>query len=335
MLADSSITKSLYNYNKNCSFQEICNKRSELLIKTYLTKTYNQEEFNILDLGCSQGKNSMVIVNRILDQLLDCSVNVKKLNIIHEDLPENDFDEVLRCINNPKIGYLNHPSTKTTKLISHIVGKSFYHPVKPEDVGEIDIAFSLNTLHWLPQKPCSVYRGLLPNSRNLAKTDQKVFRDYAEDLLVSFLNLRYLELRDGALLIFNIHRKVNAFDIEDEIWDLHLKDYNLTNETFSELMMPVYCRSEAELLTTLDKVSNKFEIVHFSEETDSGPDFNIDILKAVHKPQIISGLKQYEKQFGSQASLEDFVDDFYQKMAIWFNYNEAWVSNYWVVLKKK
>jgi hypothetical protein len=305
------------------------------LIEDYLTNTGGQEEFNILDLGCSHGKNSMIIVNKILDQLVGNSNHIKLVNVVHEDLPDNDFEEVLRCVNDPQIGYKNHKLAKTAKLEPYTVGKSFYQVVKPTEVGPIDIAFSLNTLHWIPSKPCPVYQGLLPNSRNLTEENQKVFSEYSIDLLEHFFNYRFEEMRVGGLLIFNIHHKVNLFDAEDEIWDEHLKHHNLTNEKFQKLMMPVYCRSEAELQGALDSVKDKFEVVYLKEGTDGGPSFSIDVLKAAHKPQVINGLKQYEDHFGSQAKLEEFVEEFYQKVANWYNTHVPWVSNFWVVLKKK
>jgi DNA-binding ferritin-like protein (Dps family) len=329
------IAKSMANYNKNSNFQKMCNERCEKLIEEHLTITSILEEFNILDLGCSHGKNSMIIVNKILDQLKRNSAQVKRLNVIHDDLAENDFDEVLKCINDPSTGYLSHELSKSLKIVPHIVKKSFYEIVKPDEIGPVDIAFSLNTLHWLPSKPCSIYRGLLPNSRNLTPSDLIKFQKFCEDILVKFMELRYKEMKSGGLLIFNIHREVNVFEAEDEVWDEHLKNYNLTNEALKDLMMPVYCRSKAELQGALDRVKDKFEVVSLKEATDDGPTLTVEIIKAAHRPQLISGLKQYMSYFNNETELIGFVDELFDKMAVWFAKSEPYVSNFWVALKKK
>ncbi|KXN66200.1 S-adenosyl-L-methionine-dependent methyltransferase [Conidiobolus coronatus NRRL 28638] len=335
MLSNEVISKSMENYNKNSDFQKVCNERCERLIEEHLITADSLKEFNILDLGCSHGKNSMIIVNKILDQLKENSTQVKLVNVVHEDLPENDFEQVIRCINDPTIGYLNHALSKTLEIKSHTVGKSFYDLVKPESVGPIDIAISLNTMHWLPSKPCPIYRGLLPNPRNLTPADYITFKKFAEDILVNFMELRYEEMKTGGLLIFNIHHKINVFEAEDEIWDEHLKAHNFTTENFKDFMMPVYCRTEAELQSSLDRVSDKFEVVHLKEGTDGGPTYVVDILRATHRPQFISGLKQYVNQFNGEAELVGFVDEFFDKMATWFAKSNPYVSNLWVVLKKK
>ncbi|KXN66198.1 S-adenosyl-L-methionine-dependent methyltransferase [Conidiobolus coronatus NRRL 28638] len=329
------MTKSMVNYNKNSDFQKMCNERCEKLIEEHLTNTDSQEEFNILDLGCSHGKNSMIIVNKILDQLVGNSNNIKLVNVVHEDLAENDFDEVLKCIDDPSTGYLSHELSKSLEIVPHTVGKSFYEIVKPDEVSPVDIAFSLNTLHWLPSRPCTIYRGLLPNSRNLTSSDLITFQKFCEDILVKFMELRYKEMKAGGLLIFNIHRKVNVFDAEDEIWDEHLKHHNFTNETFNDLMMPVYCRSEAELQGALNRVRDKFDVVSLKEATDGGPTLSINILRAAHRPQLIDGLKQYKNHFKSEVELINFVDELFDKITAWFAKSEPYVSNFWVALKRK
>ncbi|KXN66199.1 S-adenosyl-L-methionine-dependent methyltransferase [Conidiobolus coronatus NRRL 28638] len=331
---NDSISKPMENYNKNSNFQEICNKSCERLIETYLTKKYNQEQFNILDLGCSHGKNSMIIVNKILDQLASNGSSIGKIGVIHEDLPDNDYDEVLKCVNDPKIGYINHSLASKSTIVPHTVGISYYENVKPKEVDCIDIGFSLNTLVWLPSKPCRVSKGLFPNSRNLTASDKQLFSDYAHELLVKFFNLRYEEMRSGALLICNVHGKLNVFDAEDEAWDEHLKSNNFTNETFKDLIMPIYMRSEQELHSSLDQVKDKFEVIHLKEETYGDPTFSKDTLKAALRLQIISGLKAYEDKFSGEEELAKFVDEFFDKMGVWLQTNEVVASNYWVVLKK-
>ncbi|KAF0718235.1 Aste57867_1804 [Aphanomyces stellatus] len=170
------------------------------------------QRLTILDLGASQGLNSLALVTYLL-QSLDASLpsSPPHVLVLHEDQPANDFATLLTTLNSPASYIHTRPGTFTG-----VIAKSFYDPVVPP--ASIEIAVSYIAVQWLASVPTPLPGSIIcvnhHQRKHLVPSDvMRKWQTAAHDDFIAFLRLRATELADDGLLCLT---HTANFDDEDE-----------------------------------------------------------------------------------------------------------------------
>lgn len=115
---------------------------------------------NVLDCGCSQGRNSVVAITCLLETLeqrltSEGAPPAQPLDIAisHEDLPQNDFGSLIQAIYDPVSGYTRLGAASAVfRVYPSCVGMSFYSRLVPARSQSILMAYMC--IQYLRKKPC-------------------------------------------------------------------------------------------------------------------------------------------------------------------------------------
>ncbi|KAI9145244.1 S-adenosyl-L-methionine-dependent methyltransferase [Paraphysoderma sedebokerense] len=141
---------------------------------TSLRTQHMYPPFTIVDYGSSSGQNSVKIVKRVIDIIRSRSGSFDQpITVIHNDLPSNDFSQLIYNIYHSAEGYHAIPPSDTvstdpkekealvrqhehqSKMIFPLISAtSFYKPVVPTNVVHFGLTF--NSVHWLSSLPALV-----------------------------------------------------------------------------------------------------------------------------------------------------------------------------------
>ncbi|KAF0693789.1 Aste57867_15288 [Aphanomyces stellatus] len=177
-------------------------------IERYTQHTKNEAAYlRLADLGASQGRNSLGLLDRVLTYL-DAGLPphpAREYLVLHEDQPANDFASLLDTLNSP-LSYIH----ARPNVFTGVIAKSFYERLVPS--ASIDIFVSYIAAHWLSAIPAP-----LPGSMVFWKQlDQwalvqashpdvvETWRNAAHNDFVRFLRLRAAELADGGAMCMTI-----------------------------------------------------------------------------------------------------------------------------------
>jgi hypothetical protein len=107
------------------------------------------ENLVIADYGSSQGRNSMAPMRTAISALRAKSGPDRLVQVIHTDLPSNDFSSLFQAIADDPDSYLKGE----TGIFPSAVGRSYFQPVlAPETV---HLGWNSWTLQWLSRKRAS------------------------------------------------------------------------------------------------------------------------------------------------------------------------------------
>lgn len=147
----------------------------------------------IVDYGASQGRNSMGPMASAIDALRIRHAD-RPIQIIHTDLPSNDFTSLFMLLAHDATSYL----TGREGVFPSAIGRSYFGNIMPPDA--VDLGWSSNALHWMSRSPVDVEdHGWAVFSKS-AEARAAVDEVLAEDWL-RFLSARSAELRGGGRLI--------------------------------------------------------------------------------------------------------------------------------------
>lgn len=160
---------------------------------------FNQH-FKIADLGCSSGKNTLLVASIVIDILIEaCEKNNRKppqIQVCLNDLYGNDFNNLFKML--PDF-YEMLKKQKGEEYVSpcfvSAVPGSFYDRLFLDQ--SLHLVYASYSVHWLSQVP----RGLENNTSNIymAKTSPpNVFQAYAKQFNTDFTN--FLQLRSEELV---------------------------------------------------------------------------------------------------------------------------------------
>jgi hypothetical protein len=254
----------------------------------------------------------MTVINQLFDELVEKRPHLvsklKSVGIYHNDLPDNDFDEVLKCVEDEKIGYKHHNLIKLNQisLLTTCIGKTYYEKIVENET--IDFAFCYTSLHWMPE-----YRGLsyglvyeeLYEHRILTKW----FDEMSDRHILSWLDLRYQELKHSGLISFNICTMTNFSDIVNKGWESLIKNRGLNPGALANVTIPVYFRSKKQVNKILEAVKDKFKVIYIEYMLDETY-MDRPALKAVTYNQLLSGLSKYRNLFPSRECIDKFYEEF-------------------------
>jgi cyclopropane-fatty-acyl-phospholipid synthase len=236
-------------YNRHSSHQA-ANLTSALPLLEQAARTVSLEgpgSLVIADYGSSQGRNSMRPMSAAIEALRARAGSDRPIEVIHTDLPSNDFASLFTMLNDDPSSYLaGHPG-----VFPSAVGRSYFDPILPP--GSVHLGWSSNALHWLSRNPVEAADHIWAIFSASAEAREAVQKLLAEDWR-RFLLARASELRTGARLVchFLCHGPdSHGFEwMSNELWEAVLdlgRDGLLSSEEQLHMSVPAAGRSVQEI----------------------------------------------------------------------------------------
>ncbi|EAL61774.1 hypothetical protein DDB_G0291580 [Dictyostelium discoideum AX4] len=249
--------KIISDFNK---FQEIF----KIVLKNHVNNQGTQDNNNIrfLDIGCSHGKNSIIVLEPLIEKVRNqWKPNEKVIEIFHSDLPVNDFSKLFN-----EIYHLNSYSNKINNIFTYGIGNAFENQLVPDN--SIDFIFSFTAIHWIPF--LSEYKSFegslyIPITYRLPG-----FENYYKERLLNVLKNRYNELKVGGIFSFNLFiQEDQGSENEEKSKSLYycLKNIKeilremsyesiLSREEVENMIVPATIYSRDEYQYAIDKSTN-------------------------------------------------------------------------------
>lgn len=147
----------------------------------------------IADFGASQGRNSMLPMRLAID-IIRRRFAGRPIEIVHTDLPSNDFASLFRMLDEDEASYLNGQSN----IFPSAIGRSYFEPILPP--ARVHLGWNTWTLHWMSRNPVEVDDHILAICSSSATARETVRHQLAEDWR-NFLAARAAELAPGGKLV--------------------------------------------------------------------------------------------------------------------------------------
>ncbi|KXN65253.1 hypothetical protein CONCODRAFT_13223 [Conidiobolus coronatus NRRL 28638] len=126
-----------------------------------------------------------------------------------------------------------------------------------------------------------------------------------DDCLKKWLELRYIELKHGGVLSFNIATSPHLHNLINEAWEKLLSNTNIKHEELAKVNIPVFNRVLGQSEKVINSISEKFKLVK-GEVMENWVQFTRSTFNALFYNQIISGLSNYPQRFCDLKSMEQF-----------------------------
>ncbi|CAK4710653.1 hypothetical protein LEN26_019720 [Aphanomyces euteiches] len=265
----------------------------------------SKSTYNIVDLGASQGRNSLELLHHLIKHL-DASLPENAspdILVLHEDQPANDFATLLDTLNSPQ-SYIHTRRNVYTGAIS----KSFYGQVVPS--ASVDIVVSYIAAHWLSKTPAP-----LPGSIVMINDPQAelilspnvlaTWKEAAHEDLVTFLRLRAAELVDnGSLcmtfisddetpLVYEYSRRLRL-GLEDMV-----NAGVLSSDSLDRAAIPAFMRTKQAFLAAVAEVPelelHEHQYVPMPVKFSSGAEA-ARFLSSVAMPSLEAGMTEEERK---------------------------------------
>jgi hypothetical protein len=283
------------------------------------------ENLVIADYGSSQGNNSMLPIRMAIEVLRRKAGLERTVEVIHTDLPSNDFSSLFRALEEAPTSYL----ANATNVYPSAIGRSYFEPVLPP--GRVHLGWNSWTLHWMSRNPVDVPDHISGEFSASPAVRAAVAEQQAQDWR-DFLVARATELRPGGKLLNLIIAKPDGRTgwqwLRDELWTT-IQEFGragrLSEKEQLRLTMPTGQRSLADINAPFEHsgVFVGLKIVH--AEIIEGPDPFWDefqetadaehlgqrwanMMRAVLEPTIASVLDAGRDQLG-------LVDDLFNRFA--------------------
>ncbi|KAA8520359.1 hypothetical protein F0562_014615 [Nyssa sinensis] len=283
------------SYAKNSIIQKTLILKSQTLIENTLKDMYSDtfpQCFNIADLGCSSGPNTLLVISNIIDIVhglcLQNKGKVPEFQVFLNDLPDNDFNTIFKSL--PTF-YAKLKKEKGDKLgpcfMSGVPG-SFYGRLFPSK--SLHFVHSSFSVHWLSQVP----EGLENNKGNIymSKTSPRhVLEAYLKQFqkdFSSFLSLRSEEIiPNGRMVLTIISRSIADPTCKDCCWYWELLAKSLLDMAAEGLLdetkvdsfnLPLYTPYKDEVKDIIQKEGSfdvdRLEVIEDSNEDRLGSNSN-------------------------------------------------------------
>lgn len=202
--------------------------------------------FGLADFGCSEGKNSVLAMRRVLAAARERRPGLPAL-VVHNDLPGNNF--------NALFAHLRDAYAPPTWALAS--SGSFFESVLPP--GSLHVGCCFSAVHWLSAvPPVPDPRGVL--FTRMSEPSRKILAAQAASDWRRFLSARALELVPGGRLVLVMGGR-NGQDVAGGqmyalLDELLQADPELSQRPF---VMPIYYRSEEEVLAPLEDLGFRAE----------------------------------------------------------------------------
>ncbi|WP_422377168.1 hypothetical protein [Roseibium sp.] len=208
----------------------------------------------LADFGCSEGRNSIAVMQRALTSLLPRTH--RPVQTIHSDLPTNDFSKLFVNL---------QPGGKSVfesdRVYSAAVAGSMYDQLLPDR--SLHLATTFNAIGFLSRRPVKALPGyIFPNGPSkerangfVADEDRNAFAAQAKQDVGTFLNKRARELVPGGKLLVQVFGANDTASTCNGLYDLlndavlaHVDLGEVSRETYERYYQPVYMRTLDELI---------------------------------------------------------------------------------------
>lgn len=253
-------------YDANSDMQRCILEAASPLIDYAAVRTPipSERTFTIVDYGCSEGRNSVDSVKKIIRCVRNRN-NDAWISVLHNDLPRNNFNRLFENLYNaPGNSYLatcEEDAYLRSKIFAFASGASFYGRVAPDE--SVDFAISSSAAHWLSDMPDYAIRNHIFHAYAQAGEKRKLSHLAARDWL-SFLLARAAEMAPGARLVLTMagRRKSEEDETEEfggrKILDLMntclrelVLETKISRDAYERFALPIYCRSVDEVMVPL------------------------------------------------------------------------------------
>ncbi|WP_413990036.1 SAM-dependent methyltransferase [Labrys okinawensis] len=158
------------------------------------TVTIDDGPLTIVDYGSSQGRNSMAPLRMAIEVLRCRAGSNVPIEVIHTDLPSNDFSALFEALENEPNSYL----AGTADVFPAAIGRSFFHRLLPS--GRVHLGWTTWALQWMSRSPANAEDHILAGMSQSPEVMKSVRQQQADDWC-RFLEVRSSEMRPGAKLL--------------------------------------------------------------------------------------------------------------------------------------
>jgi SAM dependent carboxyl methyltransferase len=178
-------------YNQNSTLQNAAiQKIIPLWREIVKTAALKDGSVTIADYGSSEGRNSMAPLSLAVEMLRDMKGPNFPINVVHTDLPGNDFSALFQTILEDEKSYLKLGED----IYPSAIGRSYFEQILPP--ASVDLAWNTWTLQWMSKNPVEDPDFLYGAYSQKEWVRECVQKQLAEDWR-EFLRLRSIELKPG------------------------------------------------------------------------------------------------------------------------------------------
>ncbi len=222
--------------------------------------------FTVLDLGSSEGRNAVVVMNEIVEAVRRRQGD-RLVQTVYSDLPSNNFNRLFA-----NLAEARRDGLLADGVYPSAVAGSFYEPLAPPR--SVHFATAFNALLWLDALPAVpvpdfvVYRRPHPPRPGLHVPPETAaaFMGQAERDLSRFLECRAAELISGGKLLIVSPGDNAEHRLADGIYDV-LNDAcldliaagRLIRARYERFTMPIYFRTVPETLAPLQRDNSRLK----------------------------------------------------------------------------
>jgi hypothetical protein len=233
----------------------------------------------VSDMGCAGGANEMEPVALAVDTLRGRGVTVP-IEVVHTDLPENDFGALFKLLEGPASYTTGRPD-----LYPLVVGRTLYGALLPDQ--RLNLGWSGITLHWLSSTPRTVPGQIYSN---LTTGDaREALRRRAEDDWDVFLHERAREMvDDGQIVLVAGASESNGqsgaealFSLIGDVLETMAASRELSRPELDRIFYPTWNRTPEEWLAPFrGPLSEALELVESrldsSDDAETFPQYRRD-----------------------------------------------------------
>jgi len=158
------------------------------------TAVIGEGPLTIVDYGSSQGRNSMVPMRAAIKELRLRSGTSVPIEVVHTDLPSNDFSALFAALASDTGSYMSEASD----VFPSAIGRSYFKPLLPPQ--RVNLGWSTWALQWMSastiEAPDHILAGMSTEPTVVSAVAQQQARDWKH-----FLTLRSREMRPGAKFV--------------------------------------------------------------------------------------------------------------------------------------
>jgi len=198
------------DYSKVAILQRSYNLRAAELLSTEISKQFSENPdsfmskspYNIADLGCADGINSIPVIKSIIQKVREINPN-KEISIYLNDIPQADINKAMANVSSAISGLFHN-------ICVYGTAKSFYTRIFPDLF--LDLVFSMSAIHFLSQPAPAIidYRLCYLNADTgysanpPISAEIKKWIDLGESDWLNFIKCREAELKSNGRLYVGI-----------------------------------------------------------------------------------------------------------------------------------
>jgi hypothetical protein len=271
----------LKDYNQNSYWQKVENLKHSDLLLSKTQSIFQTQQVRIGDFGCSEGYNSIIFFNKLLQSLHSQGLR-PSVFITHCDLPENNWTSLNQLLIKSESSYLLLPNT-----YSSTIGRSFFSQLFPDNY--LDLSYSAFSFHYLsqpgerPEGDSGIYHGGVQKQGVLDM----------QHLICTRLN----ELKPGGYFFGIVgaqgeEKPLVTEETVNEVFANMIGRGLMSPEELASIQWNTCLLERKEWEFVLDGFKDKAEVVHFEIEKSICPYYS-DYLESQEIEKYVEGLSGF------------------------------------------